>query len=235
MSIITRETEQKIINNNKKISKLLEENENLYLSELSDLDRRIFAVDQENKIVIPNDYIRKKDQFIEDYELNKIIYSFNHQSNIAYLMQYADLNSYFMSRFKIFGQLEKVHYYYSLINLESILEIILKEIAGKYRNICINCEIQKHKCSKIISKEIYGNLKSLLSQLNEFKIISISSGDIENLKDLIDVRNQIHIRLMTEKMYNNPKLSVDFYNKCMSSFKKLMGSINLENIKCNNN
>lgn len=235
MSILTKETEQKIINNNNAISKLLEENENLYLSELSDLDRRLFPIDQENKIVIPNDYIRKKDQFIEDYKLNNIIYSFNHQSNIAYLMQYADLNSYFMSRFKIFGQLEKVHYYYSLINLESILEIILKEIADKYRDICKECNIPKHKCSKIISKEIYGNLKLLLCQLNEFQIISISSEDVENLKELIDVRNQIHIRLMTEKMYNNPKLSVCFYNKCMNSFKKLMVSINLENIKCKNN
>ena len=231
---LTKETQDEIVKNNNEISKLLERNEELYLSEMSDLDRRIFPVDKDDKIIIPADYIRKKDDFIEMYKLDELIYSFNHQSNIAYLMQYADLNSYFMSRFKIFGQLEKVHYYYALINLESILEIILKEISDKYRKICEECKIPKHKCSKIISKPIHGDLKLLLCKLNEFQIISIESKDIENLKELIDVRNQIHIRLMTDKMYNNPKLSVGFYNKCMNSFKKLMLSINLENIKCQN-
>lgn len=231
MTKLSKEVENKIIENNHSISKLLERNEELYLSELSDMDRRLFTIKDEDKILIPNGYIRKKEDFITSYGLANITSSYKHQSNIAYLMQYADLMHFIHSRFYIYGQISKVHYYYDIINLSAILEVILKELAQQYRDKCTKCK-NKINCPNIISKETYSDLKKLISKLNELKIINLNNRSIEKLKNLIDLRNKIHLRLMADTLYNTTELSRDFYNDYMMQFKSLVKSISLSNIVC---
>ncbi len=231
MKKLSKEAERKIIDNNSTISMLLKRNETIYLSELSDLERRLFPVMEGNRITIPREYIRKKEEFIEQYNLAKITDNYQHQSNIAYLMQYSDLTHYFNTRFYIFGQMKKVYFYYESINLAIILEAILNELAQRYRDFCSKCRNQK-KCNYLINKSQAYDLKKLLTRLEELNIINLTERQIKILENLIDIRNDIHIRLMNFTIYNNPALTCDNYNKCMLTFKKLIKSINFENIKC---
>lgn len=234
MKTLSQETKSKIIENNYSISKLLLRNEELYLSELSDMNRRIYPVSDKDKIIIPNGYIRKKEDFIKLYNLDKITPNYKHQSNIAYLMQYSDLMHYINTRFYIYGQLSKVHYYYDIINLAAILEVILKELAEQYRNLCNKCKNKKN-CENIISKDTIQDLKKLIQKLNMLKIININELCVGKLNDLIDLRNKIHLRLMSNTLYNTKNLTRNFYNECISNFKILIKSIDLKNVKCDRN
>lgn len=232
MKKLSYTTRCKIVENNKKISKLLLENEKLYLTELNDFERRIYPVDS-NKIEIPLGYVRKKDDFIESYNIKSITDRYQHQSNIAYLMQYADLKQYLGSRFYLFGQIEKVGIYYDVINLVSILEVVLKELSEKYRNQCKNCNSKTSKmCNLRINTKTNGNLKLLLNALNDLQIINLQEQDLKNLQDLIDLRNKVHLRLMESTLYNNEQLCTENYNMYMISFKKMMQSINLDKTTC---
>ena len=147
-------------------------------------------------------------------------------------MQYADLNSYFMSRFNIYRQLAKVHYYYASVNLAAILEIIIKELADTYRKNCTTCKKQK-SCKNLINKNTQKDLKALLQKLNDLQIINLPQKSLQHLFNLIDIRNFIHLRLMSEKIINNENLSVAFYNNCIISFKKLMETIDKTKLQCN--
>lgn len=231
MEKITTETENKIKENNHTITVLLDRNENLYLSELSDSARRIFPVGDDDKIQIPNNYIRKKEDFVKKYALENITKKYQHKSNIAYLMQYGDLMQYFFTRFNVFGPLKKVHFYYEIINLATILEIILRELAQSYRNICSSCSLQKN-CGNLINKEQIADLKKLLSRLKELKIISLKDAEINTLNELIDLRNKIHLRLMKNTIYNEAKFNTVDYNNYMNTFQILIKSINFSNISC---
>lgn len=231
MKKLSKETENKIIENNNTISMLLTRNEDLYLSELNDFERRIFPVSDVNKIFVPKEYVRKKDDFIEQYSLKKITDNLQHQNNIAYLMQYGDLMHYFFTRFYVFGQLEKAHYYHEILNIATILETILKELAQNYRNICSNCILHQN-CQKIINKAQISDLKVLLNRLSELKIIDLDANKIQTLYELVDLRNKIHIRLMDCTIGNNTKYTTHNYNNYMLTFKYLINSINFNNIKC---
>ncbi len=229
--MISEETKRKIYENNLEISKLLDENEKLYLSGLNDYNRRVTSLAQDYSIQIPNGYVRTKDFFIKKYKLKNLTKSYQHQSNIAYLMQYNDLNQYFCSRFNVFGQLKNTHYFYEIVNLVSILEVILKELAQQYRDQCANCS-NKNKCPYLISKKYINDLKELLNRLNELNIIQLNTNEIETLNELINLRNNIHLRLMDDTLYNSKLYNATSYSRYMKTFQNLINSINIKALEC---
>lgn len=233
MQNLSNETKSKIIENNYNIGKLLERNEELYLSELGDYDRRIYTVDQDDKIKFPQGYVRRKNDFVKLYNLTEITH-YKNFTNIAYLMQYTDLTQYFFSRFKIHNQLKSVHFYYEVINMVSILEIVSKELAEKYREICSKCKIKKCKCNYIINSQTMDNLKNLISKLNDFQIVNISEEDLNVLHDMIDLRHNVHLTKMDETFYNNKKFSAKQHNIYIQSLKNYFQSINYNMIFCKN-
>ena len=236
MKHLTNETIEEISANNFAMSILLRENENLYLNELSDFERRIYNVGKDSQIELPLSYIRPLDHFIDCYNLASITDNIQHQENIAQLMQYDDLIHFIFTRFKINHELQCVHYYYNMINLASILEVVIKELADKYRKICIHCpKSKKLKCNNIINKEDMKDLKIVLKKLKILNIITIDENDLDRLYNLIDLRNNVHLRLMTSKFNENSKYSTKNYNSYMATFQKLIQNIHNENIKCSIN
>lgn len=224
---ISQSTESKIILNNRKISKLLEENEELYLSELSDEDRRIYCVEYE-RIGFPPNYVRKKDYFISKYGLDNVTSNYVNKNNIAYLMQYCDLTQYISTRFFMYGQIKKANYFFSILNTISILEVVIREITDEYRSRCSSCKKQP-RCPYIINQKANKDLKLLVKRLNDLNIIKIGNMDI--IIDAIDIRNNIHIRLMDKTIYQNKKLDRKFYNLLMKEVQLIIKNCNLINIQ----
>ena len=224
MKRLSDQTKNKIVLNNKKISNLLNLNEKLYSLELTDMERRLIPVSEEERILIPPGYVRTKEYFIKNYNLKKLTDDYKQQSNIAYLMQYTDLLHYFITRFYIFGQVRNAFYFNEIVILTSILEEVLHIITERYRVACKICGNQT--CSRLINKKQSRDLKSLISRLNELNIISISEDEENCLKELIELRNKIHIYLMDDTIFNNEKFSKKFFNKYLITFKSLIKSIN---------
>ena len=78
------------------------------------------------------------------------------------------------------------------------------------------------------------DLKKLITTLNDFQIINVSDDDLKVLHDMIDLRHNVHLRLMEETFYNNKKFSAKQHNIYMKSLKNYFQSINYNMIVCKN-
>ena len=101
-----KEKKDHYIENNKKISLLLAENEQLLKDEGYMPPDINFSVDKEDRINVPAGYIRKSGDFWSKYHLFDIVESRNIRNNISYALQLSDYYNYWVNRFNIWGSIE---------------------------------------------------------------------------------------------------------------------------------
>ena len=209
---ISKETKEKIKENNKKITELLLENENLLRSEGLNVPEENFAFDDENKIKIPRGYIRKKEYLLNKYHLSTIASNWVVRSNIGYALQLSDLHNFLINRFYFWGPVATVMYKSAIVNLIAIFEAMVLECANQ---ICCDpkdCS-KNRRCKKSFNQNQRSSSYAAIKRINDLGITSFSSEELSRIKELINLRNRVHIRLVGEKEISDRYFNLKLYNE----------------------
>ncbi|MDO4541906.1 MAG: hypothetical protein Q4C00_03620 [Bacillota bacterium] len=131
---MNEELQTKIIENNKKISELLRENEKIIRSVGYKPPVENYAIaNTKERINFPSGYIRVNEAFQRKYHLNDIVKEASTVKNLAYALQLSDFYNFVFNRFYVWGSLESMICKSAVINLVSIFEALIFECAN---NIC---------------------------------------------------------------------------------------------------
>ena len=217
---ISSHDKAKLIDNNRKISELLNENENILREAGYDPPTNNYALERRDKISFPSGYIRKVPVFITSYHLREIFPQRETRHNVTYALEVSDLINYVFNRINIWGAVETVFYKLAIVNLISVMEAIVLECAN---NICCrpsSCG-QTTNCSVHFSKDERNRASKTLSKLVQLGILDYDDKKLARVEEIIDLRNRIHIRLTSG---NEMKLS-DFnhalYNEVISLLQEI--------------
>ena len=220
----------KIIENNEKISALLRENEELLRAEGFDLPNENFDVSAWGKIKIPSGYIRVTTYFYNKYHLNEIVKTWQVRDNIAYSFQVSDFYNYLINRFNIWGSVETMFYKNAIINLVSIFEAFVFECAN---NIC-ECPSacgKVQKCKYHFSNSQRNNSFAALCRMKELGIVDYSEEKMERIKEIIDLRNRVHIRLAKNNEFNSSDFCLELYNEVIELVQDVSRNIFEKGVK----
>ena len=209
------EIQEKIKNNNKKISELLRENEKLLRQEGYNPPTNNFALAPEDRISFPSGYIRTVVQFNEKYHLKDIFPRRYSRHNVTYALEVSDLINYVFNRIHIWGAVEIVFYKLAIVNLVSVMEAIVLEAAS---NICSNAKVCKKTktCPKHFNKNERANARLALEKLVLLDVLDFDQEKLVRVQDIIDLRNRIHIRLAPGNEMQLEDFNLQLYNEVIS-------------------
>ena len=220
----------KIIENNEKISALLKANEDLLRAEGFDLPNDNVNMDGFQKIKIPSQYIRTKEYFYEKYHLYVIVSTWDVRNNIAYSFQMSDLYNYLMNRFNIWGSVETMLYKNAIINLISILEAFISECANNI--CCCPSECGKlQKCKLHFSNNQRNRTYDGLIKMKKLGVVDYDDSQMDRIKEIIDLRNRVHIRLAENNEFNSSDFCLALYNEVIGLLKQISEAIYKNGVK----
>lgn len=204
----------KIIENNKTINRLLLENEQLVKSKGLKPPSSNYALDNKERLKIPSGYIRTSDLFNSKYYLDLIVTEKKVKKNIAYSLQFSDFHNYLLNRFDVWGSVGTILYKHDFINLISIIESLILESASNLSEQCKsrNCK-EMSKCKKHVNKNQKNYIREAIDKLYDLGILQYGKKEIERLKELIDFRNRIHIRLAEGNEFLDDKFNLALHNE----------------------
>ena len=223
-------TKEKIIKNNERISELLRENEELLRREGLEPPNENFVVGDWYKIKIPSGYIRNTTYFYEKYHLDSIVKEWQVRANIAYSFQLSDFYNYLFNRFNIWGSVVVIFYKNAIINLVAIFEALIFECAN---NIC-ECpsECQRVAACKVhFSKAQRNNSYEALTRMNELGILSYGEEKMARIKEIITLRNRVHIRLAEKSEFSSEDFCLNLHNEVITLIQELSEAIYNNGIK----
>ena len=209
---MTEKDKEKIIENNKMISKLLDENENILRQAGYDPPRINYSVDKMDRITFPPRYIRTVQYFIKKYHLLEIIKDRQLRHNITYALQESDLINYILSRVNVWGPVETILYKLAIVNFVSIIEAIVLQASN---NICYEpgmCGNTK-KCSVHFSKYERGRSVDAIRRLVAIDVLDYDEKKIEEIQELVNLRNTIHIQLAKYNEMKKEIFCLEKYNE----------------------
>lgn len=211
---------KKFIENNKRISELLIENESILKDEGFKPPIINYSVANDERIKIPYGYIRKADEFNKEYSLENIVKDKNVRKNISYALQLSDYYNFLLNRFNIWGSIRTLLYKQAFINIVSIIEALMLESANRINSFCKECE-RIGRCKNNISKHDRNNMKHAVEKLFNLKILTLTEQDKERLIQLYDYRNKVHIRLNAQNEFLDNKYNMDLYNEAIKILRKV--------------
>ena len=215
-----KEALEKILDNNKQISKLLKENEELLRKEGYDPPANNFVLSPHERIVFPTGYIRTVPRFIEKYHLREIFPKRYSRHNVTYALEVSDLINYVFNRIHIYGAVETVFYKLAIVNLVSIMEAIILEAAN---NICPNAKVCKNTklCYKHFSRNERNNVRLALNKLVLIEILDFDEEKLERIQYIVELRNRIHIRLSLDGEVQSDNYNLQLYNETISFLQEI--------------
>lgn len=222
---VTNEIKQKIIENNAKISELLSENEVLLRKAGLSVPEENFAVNSDDKIKIPSNYIRPKEYLVIKYHLEQIAANWTVRSNIGYALQLSDLHNYILNRFNLWGSVATMLYKSAIVNLISIFEAIVFECATQICYQSNDCKLERRRCQYAFNKTQRNNSFEALKRINELGITTFSDEELNRVKKVIDLRNRIHIRLADEKEFTSKDFNLALYNEVIQLLQRVSDEI----------
>ena len=208
----------------------MRENEDLLRGEGFDLPNENFVVGDWYKIKIPSGYIRNTTYFYEKYHLDDIVKKWQVKANISYSFQLSDFYNYLFNRFNLWGSVVIIFYKNAIINLVSIFEALILECAN---NIC-ECpgECQKvAACEVHFSKGARNNSYAALVRMNDLGIISYNQEKMMRIKEIIELRNRVHIRLAEQSEFNSADFCLDLHNEVLTLIQELSEDIYKNGVK----
>lgn len=218
--MITPSQKEKLRTNNKKISELLEENENIlrdagYLPPLEN-----YALEQSEKIRFPKGYIRTVGSFDHKYHLNHIFLKPEVQRNVIYALETSDLINYIFNRINIWGPVATILYKLAIVNIVSVIEALVLEAAN---NICNqpSCCNQTESCKYHFSKSERNNARKALEKLVEIGVLNFDSAALSRIQEIIDLRNRIHIRLTDGNELKLDDFNLSLYNEVIKILQSI--------------
>lgn len=223
--MISKETKRKINDNNIQISKLLRENEEMLKNEGINIPVDNYVPEKDNKIAIPSGYIRTVETFYKKYHLDKIVARKETRRNMSYALQLSDLYNYYINRFNIWGSVEAMLIKSAIINFISIFEVLVYECAN---NICHNaaaCRKIKDCKYHFSNKERNNSIYEALLKMQRLNITEFTEDEMTTIQQIIQLRNNVHIRLANVNEYTESKFSLDEYNNLVCLLQKLCDQI----------
>ena len=213
--LLSEEKKNKIVANNRKITELLNENENILRDAGYNPPMTNYALERTEKIGFPSRYIRTVLSFNEKYHLREICPNRVIRHNITYALEASDLINYIMNRINIWGSVETIFFKLAIVNFVSIMEAIILEAAN---NICCNANncVKTKKCYYHFSKEERNNARKAVEKLTLIGILNFDSDKLSRVQEIIDLRNRIHIRLTKGNEMNLEDFNLELYNEVVS-------------------
>lgn len=226
MLAIKLEDKEKIIYNNKKISELLTENEQILKCAGFNLPVDNFAFDPENergyRIQVPTGYIRTKDYYIKEYDLSKICGEDSvHVPNIAYSLEVSDFYNYILNRFGIYGPILSMMYKHATINIVSIIEVLMKAYIKTLQQKCMACPKKEECDGRIVNRYIKPKFKEQVDKYKNLRIFGWDDSMYDKIKRMYDYRNRVHISKATENELTDRIHSRDQYNDAIALMKEI--------------
>lgn len=215
---LNKEIEKQIAENNQKISALLAENENLLRCAGLNPPAANAALPPEKKIQFPSGYIRTVGHFKFRYHLSEIFPTKATRHNVTYALEVSDLMNYIVNRINIWGPVEVIFNKLAIVNIVSIMESILLEAAN---NICCRTQTcgKTHSCHLHFSNSDRNYVKNALDRLVELNLLHFNPQEVQHIKDVIDLRNRVHIRLTNGNELSNADFNRDIYNDAVNLLK----------------
>lgn len=209
---INNELKEKIIANNRRITELLQENEEILKREGFKPPSMNYAVDYEERIHMPQGYIRTSAEFFGKYHLGSIVKKYNTRNNISYNLQLSDYYNLLLNRFYIWGSIRTMLYKQDIINLVSIMEALITEATENIFQCCDSCT-KIGKCAIRLNKHGQGSIKESIPKLCEMAILDFDENEINRIVEIYDLRNRVHIRLAEENEFLDNSFCQDTHNE----------------------
>lgn len=219
------EVENKIIENNKEISRLLSENESLLKGEGYKPPNQNYVVESCSRIQIPSGYIRTSAEFWNKYHLDCIVNERNVKNNISYSLQLSDFYNYLLNRVHIWGSVQTMLYKNDIINIVSIIEALILEATCNVRKYCVNCR-NINKCRNHISKTEKDNMKAALKKLCNIGILNFSTNKVDEIYELVNLRNRVHIRLADNNEFLDSRFNLELHNNAILLLQEIAEELN---------
>lgn len=210
--MIDQDQRQRLIDNNRRISELLEENEIILRKAGYCPPVQNFALEQSEKIRFPSGYIRTVASFNDKYHLKDIFPNPEVRHNVIYALEVSDLINYVFNRINIWGPVATIFYKLAIVNIVSVIEAIVLEAAN---NICgqANCCEKIGVCSHHFSKEQRNYARKALVRLVEIGVLDFKPDELSRVQEVLELRNRIHIRLTCGNELKLADFNLKLYNE----------------------
>ncbi len=209
---LTEEEEKRFIANNRKITELLKENEDILRKSRYNPPLTNHPLERYEKIGVPSGYIRTVVAFNKKYHLQEICINRTVRHNITYALETSDLLNFIINRINIWGSVEAIFFKLSIVNFVSVIEAIVLEATN---NICCNtacCEKIKD-CRYHFSKEERNYASKAVKKLAQIGILNYDNEKVARVQEIIELRNRIHIRLAKGMEINLGDFTLELYNE----------------------
>ena len=213
-------SKKELIANNKEISRLLAENENILRRSGFQPPVQNYFVGKDDSIIIPSGYIRTSGAFWQSYHLNDIVKARNTKNNISYALQLSDFYNFLLNRFNIWGSIEIMLFKQATVNIVSIIEALVLECANNINENCQKCP-KIANCNNNLNKYDRENMKHALEKLYQLGIIVLTNDEYMSLIYLYNLRNKIHIRLNQQNEFLDKKYNMELYNNSINLLQKV--------------
>lgn len=100
----------------------------------------------------------------------------------------------------------------AIVNLISIWEAMVLECANQICCCPSICKMNK-KCKYSFNRSQRDNSFEAIKRINDLGVTSFSSKELDRIKELVDLRNCIHIRLDKEKEMTDKNFNLRLYNE----------------------
>lgn len=209
---LSAELKNKLVENNKRITELLNENENILRESGYNPPMINYALERSEKIGFPSRYIRTVAAFNQKYHLQEICPNRITRHNITYALEASDLINFVLNRVNIWGSVETIFFKLAIVNLVSVIEAIVLEAAN---NICCNASScgETRNCYYHFSKEERNNARKAVRKLALVGVLNFDADKVSRVQEIIELRNRIHIRLAKGNEMNLDDFTIELYNE----------------------
>ena len=217
------EVRRQITENNKEISKLLYANEELLRNIGFKPPARNMALDDDNKIQLPSDYIRTKEYFIKKYRLREFFDDPVVLSNVAYSLQMSDMYNYLVNRFNVYGSVGTMVYKAATINCVCVIESLMGQVLDDVHAYCKECK-SHNGCKYFIKKK--QQFSNKLDAIQEHDMLRLMPEEYQVLRNAYRLRNHMHIySAAKENEHTSKAFDKELYNDTIELMKKVTVSL----------
>lgn len=149
----------------------------------------------------------------------------NVKNNISYSLQLSDFYNYLLNRVHIWGSVQTMLYKNDIINIVSIIEALILEATCNVRKYCVNCR-NINKCRNHISKTEKDNMKAALKKLCNIGILNFSTNKVDEIYELVNLRNRVHIRLADNNEFLDSRFNLELHNNAILLLQEIAEELN---------
>lgn len=207
-----RKVMKKVVENNREISRLLDENMNLLMENgLRSREYDPMFENENDRIIFPRGYIKHKSEYEEMYRLNHLIHNDDIRSNVEYCLQMSDVYCFLDNYFSTYGSVNMAIKKAAFVNLVAVMEALILLAVEDVRKQCGDCPTEK--CDYRMTKR-KNNLSERVQQLKKLNLFQWEEKEYDFMLKCIRLRNRIHLASVNgEETKNDMKDYAEEFDK----------------------